>query len=84
LKALDRIASDRLSNDDAEIRDVAGYIARVVTGEQRVSADDAASTPSKHADQIANAIENPKIADALDHADAILEKADQLILGKRQ
>jgi chemotaxis protein MotC len=84
LKALDQIAADRLSDEDAEIREVAGFIARVVTGAQGTSAEvarEANKAPSENSGNAEPTIKNAAVASALERADATLKQADVLILG---
>jgi chemotaxis protein MotC len=78
MKALDQIAADRLSEDDTEIREVAGFIAKAVTGGESVNRDFAAvSTPTN----IPQGSSARKAMKALGDADAALKEADSLISG---
>jgi chemotaxis protein MotC len=85
LKVLDQIAADRLSDEDTEIRAVAGYIARVVAGGEPSGMAQAGPTGTPTPSQrgvVATVAEEPKVASALESADAILKQADLLIQGK--
>ncbi|HXE00700.1 MAG TPA: hypothetical protein VN623_01990 [Hyphomicrobium sp.] len=81
LKVLDEIAADQLSDQDTEIRAVAGYIARVVVGGEpaNVAQADPAAAQMPLGKTTA---EEPKVASALESADAILKQAETLIQGK--
>lgn len=87
IKVLDRIVADRLSDEDTEIREVAGYIARAVTGDEPANAAQATTTDKQElateADggKLAKAAELPAVASALENADATLKHADLLISG---
>ncbi len=83
LKALDQITVDRLTEDDTEIREVAGFIAKTVVGEAEASNLPSASgefqaQQQENVPQGATAI---KATTALNKADAILKKADFIISG---
>ncbi|RUO98722.1 hypothetical protein [Hyphomicrobium sp.] len=83
LKALDQIAADRLSEDDNEISEVAGFIAKSVVGAQSIaprvnSAADGASPKPRPAEAPKEATAM-KASAALDEADKILKKADAMI-----
>jgi chemotaxis protein MotC len=90
LKALDQIAADRLSDDDTEIREVAGYIARVVTGTETTSiAQAGASRAQESAAQTQSSVTGnglgvSRVAGALDAADAALREADLIISGSEK
>lgn len=81
LKVLDEIAADRLSDQDTEIRAVAGYIARVVMGGEPANVAQADPTAAQTPLEKTTA-EEPKVASALESADAILKQAETLIQGK--
>ncbi|MBS0253109.1 MAG: hypothetical protein JSR78_18780 [Proteobacteria bacterium] len=75
MKALDQITVDRLSEDDAEIREVAGFIAKTVTGTQGGTAP-----PHKGDSQtMAQAPGEQSAMTALTKADEILKAADSMI-----
>ncbi|WP_423415974.1 hypothetical protein RLW55_06920 [Hyphomicrobium sp. B1] len=75
MKALDQITVDRLSEDDAEIREVAGFIAKTVTG-----TDVAPTAVRKTAPQaVAQAPGEKNAMTALSKADEILKEADSMI-----
>jgi chemotaxis protein MotC len=83
LKALDQIAMDRLSEEDTEIREVAGFIADTVVG-ARMTAQTDASASGKARHQAAGkprASETAKAETALNSADTILKEADSMISG---
>lgn len=71
MKALEQITVDRLSEDDAEIREVAGFIAKTVTGTEVAPAT--SRTNDTQAPGEKNAIT------ALNKADEILKEADSMI-----
>ncbi len=87
IKVLDRIVADRLSDEDTEIREVAGYIARAVTGDEPANAAQATTTDKQElateagGGKLAKAAELPAVASALENADATLKHADLLISG---
>ena len=87
IKVLDQIVADRLSDEDTEIREVAGYIARVVAGSEPTNAVQPRATDKQElassADrgELAKAVEAPEVASALKNADATLKQADLLISG---
>ncbi|CAA2142879.1 hypothetical protein [Hyphomicrobium sp. ghe19] len=77
LRALNQITADRLSDDDTEIREVAGFIAKSVVGN-----DIAAGRGDIKVRAGGTIAENPilpKAAAALGKADALLNEADQII-----
>lgn len=75
MKALDQITVDRLSEDDAEIREVAGFIAKTVTG-----TEGGPSASDKHNPQtVAQAPGEKSAITALTKADEILKEADSMI-----
>lgn len=77
LRALNQITADRLSDEDTEIREVAGFIAKSVVGnEMGTGRDDmkARAGPTFAEDPIL-----PKAAAALGKADALIKEADQII-----
>jgi chemotaxis protein MotC len=84
LKALDQIASDRLSDQDTEIREVAGFIADTVVGNRMMAQSNLASPSGVTQRRVAP---NPERTDAgtaetaLDKADTILKEADSMISG---
>jgi chemotaxis protein MotC len=77
LKALDQIAADRLSDDDTEIREVAGFIAKTVidTDPRHVPPRNAQANKS----QIAPSPSAANAQTALNRADAVLKEADSLM-----
>jgi len=87
IKVLDRIVADRLSDEDTEIREVAGYIARAVAGDG--PANDAQAAPNGRHElgaeagtgKLARAAEVPAVTSALENADATLKQAELLISG---
>ena len=81
LKVLDEIAADQLSDQDTEIRAVAGYIARVVMGGEPANVAQADPAAAQMPLEKTTA-EEPKVASALESADAILKQAETLIQGK--
>lgn len=76
LKALDQIAIDRLSEEDTEIREVAGFIADTVVGTKVVAQSNFASTSGT-----AKVSNTAKAENALSRADTILKDADSMISG---
>ncbi|MFA5957159.1 hypothetical protein [Hyphomicrobium sp.] len=85
LKALDQITVDRLSEEDTEIREVAGFIAKMVVGNTTEPPRSLASAsgagraqPAANPPPVPSAI---KATAALDNADAILKDADSIISG---
>lgn len=77
LRALNQVTADRLSDDDTEIREVAGFIAKSVVGDEI-----AAGRNDLKAGAGAKITESPilpKAAAALGKADALLREADQII-----
>ncbi|HML27323.1 MAG TPA: hypothetical protein PKE16_00510 [Hyphomicrobium sp.] len=77
LKALDQITVDRLSEDDTEIREVAGFIAKTVVGPASVPA-------TAQGDNVPVTQQGPSANNAmtaLNKADAILKEADSIISG---
>lgn len=88
LKALDQITVDRLSDDDTEIREVAGFIAKTVVGGSDVADTGQKSVPDV-ADKVETAKASPiptamKASAALKDADAILNRADLIISGSEK
>lgn len=85
LKVLDQIAADRLSDEDTEIRAVAGYIARAVAGGEPAStaqSDPLGTQTHSPGSEAATVAEEPKVASALESADSLLKQADLLLQGK--
>jgi chemotaxis protein MotC len=85
LKVLDQIAADRLSDEDTEIRAVAGYIARAVAGGEPAStaqSDPRGTQTHSPGSEAATVAEEPKVASALESADSLLKQADLLLQGK--
>jgi chemotaxis protein MotC len=83
LRALEQVTADRLSDEDTEIREVAGLIAKTVAGDEFAAVR--ASTPGP-APVTAQAIgaaghDVPSATAALGKADAILKEADLIISG---
>ncbi len=88
LKALDQITVDRLSDDDTEIREVAGFIAKTVVGGGEIAGSGQKSAPDV-ADRERSAKTSPipaamKASAALKDADAVLNRADLIISGSEQ
>ena len=87
IKVLDQIVADRLSDEDTEIREVAGYIARAVAGDELANAARATAAGKQElgsepvGGKPAKAAEVPAVASALENADATLKQADLLISG---
>ena len=90
LRALEQVTADRLSDEDTEIREVAGLIAKTVAGDEfaAVGGGTPASTPVKALAIGAAGHEAPgheavvpSAAAALGKADAILKEADLIISG---
>src|SRR6185312_4220885 len=88
LKALQQISVDRLSDDDTEIHEVAGYIAHTVTGVELTSSAErhargeqagTANSNSKNSGKAASEVSH--IAGAIANADAALQQADMVISG---
>lgn len=88
LKALDQITVDRLSDDDTEIREVAGFIAKTVVGGSEVAGSGQKSAPdAAEKEQSAKASPIPaamKASAALKDADAVLNRADLIISGSEK
>lgn len=78
LRALNQVTADRLSDDDTEIREVAGFIAKSVVGDEIAAGrnDIKARADAK----ITESPILPKAAAALGKADALLKEADQIIV----
>ncbi len=74
LQALNQITADRLSDEDTEIREVAGFIANSVVGDKIENAHHGAGAPGIAKDPIL-----PKAAAVLGKADALINEADQII-----
>ncbi|MBS0235478.1 MAG: hypothetical protein JSR99_18565 [Proteobacteria bacterium] len=84
LKALDQITADRLSEDDTEIREVAGFIARTVVGGSEIENSHSASAFGAHQTEQGTGAEVTtaiKASAALKNADALLKEADLIISG---
>jgi chemotaxis protein MotC len=77
LRALNQISADRLSDDDTEIREVAGFIAKNVVGNEIAASRD--DMKARASGPIAENPILPKAAAALGKADALLKEADQII-----
>lgn len=71
MKALEQITVDRLSEDDAEIREVAGFIAKTVTGTEVAPATSRTNDTQAPGEKSA--------ITALNKADEILKDADSMI-----
>lgn len=88
LKALDQVTVDRLSDDDTEIREVAGFIAKTVVGGGEIAGSGQKSAPDVAAkEQSANLSSTPvamKASAALKDADAVLNRADLIISGSER
>lgn len=78
LRALDQVTVDRLSEDDTEIREVAGFIAKTVVGPASVSGP-VSSNKVPSTEQVPSAT---NAMTALNKADAILKEADSIISGR--
>lgn len=81
LRALEQVTADRLSDEDTEIREVAGFVAKMVVGNELTAGH--GSTPIK-AQAVGAAGQEavvPSAAAALGKADAILKEADLIISG---
>jgi chemotaxis protein MotC len=78
LRALDQVTVDRLSEDDTEIREVAGFIAKTVVGPTSVSGP-VSSNKVPSTEQVPSAT---NAMTALNKADAILKEADSIISGR--
>jgi len=74
LQALNQITADRLSDEDTEIREVAGFIANSVVGDKIENAHNGTGAPGIAKDPIL-----PKAAAVLGKADALINEADQII-----
>ncbi|WP_045834912.1 hypothetical protein [Hyphomicrobium sp. 99] len=82
LLALNQIAADRLSDEDTEIREVAGFIANSVVGEKMDNARYGMSAQGTKAPAGGPTPEDPifpKAAAVLGKADALIKEADQII-----
>ncbi len=82
LKALDQIAVDRLSEDDTEISEVAGFIAKSVIGAGNGASRNIASRGASKGAQAIDVTKEAtamKASAAVDDADEILKKADTMI-----
>jgi len=81
LRALNQIAADRLSDEDTEIREVAGFIASSVVSDKIAGSDGSASKIASP--QSGNITPEdrvfPKAAAVLGKADALIKEADQII-----
>lgn len=85
LKALDQIAADRLSDDDTEIREVAGFIAKTVVGNGEAAGSNVASASRAYHPEGPEASSQGdtagKASAAIKKADTILKEADLIISG---
>lgn len=79
LQALSQITSDRLSDDDTQFHEVAGYIARAVAGEKI-----GVEQPKAQIAREATPALPGRVASAIATADAALKKADVIISGRDQ
>jgi chemotaxis protein MotC len=80
LQALSEITSDRLSEDDAQFHEVAGYIARTVS-DSRIG-NVAPPKPKIASQTVSNKPALPgRVASAIETADAALKKANMFISG---
>lgn len=77
LRALNQVAADRLSDDDTEIREVAGFIAKSVVGDEIAAGREGIKV--RAGGTIGENPILPKAAAALGKADALLKEADQII-----
>jgi len=80
LQALSEITRDRLSDDDAQFHEVAGYIARTVSGD-RIGNAIPAKSPIVSQKELNKPALPGRVASAIETADAALKKADMLISG---
>ncbi|HVZ04391.1 hypothetical protein [Hyphomicrobium sp.] len=87
LKTLNGLAGDHLSDDDSEIHEVADYIARTVSGDD-IKADAKPGVrpigPAADAKRSASSLALPRVAGAIESADAALKHADMLISRNEQ
>ena len=83
LRALNQIAADRLSDEDMEIREVAGFIASSVLSDQFANGRGGASVPGIGRAQSGTPMSEdpilPKAEAVLGKADALIKEADQII-----
>ncbi len=88
LRALDQVTADRLSDEDTEIREVAGFIAKTVAGDELSVGQGSTPTSSSVRAQASSASGQdavaPNAAAALGKADAILKEADLIISGSKK
>jgi chemotaxis protein MotC len=85
LRALEQNTADRLSDEDTEIREVAGFIAKTVAGEESTARHGGMQGAGNVKTQVSNATAQEPMASsaaaALGKADAILKEADLIISG---
>jgi len=74
LRALNQITADRLSDEDTEIREVAGFIANSVVGDKIEKAHGSTAASRTGEDPIL-----PKAAAVIGKADELIHEADQII-----
>jgi chemotaxis protein MotC len=82
LQALDQIGTGGLSEDDAEISEVAGFIAKWVVGDENVQSNKSASAVVSKNVQPNDVVKEAtalKASAAISDVDAILKKADTII-----
>ncbi len=88
LRALEQITADRLSDEDTEIREVAGFIAKTVAGGELAVGQSSMPALSPLKAQAIGATRQDAVessaAAALGKADAILKEADLVISGSQK
>ncbi len=84
MKVLDQITDDRLSEEDTEIREVAGFIAKTVALEPNDPAYRPGGAPAPMSATAAQGAGATNAMAALNSADAILKKADFMISGSEK
>lgn len=81
LSALRQITADRLTGNDVEIREVAGYIAQTVTQNKFAAAGDARNAEM---DVSRAATELSRVSTAVKSADAAIEEANMIMSGTKK
>lgn len=82
LSALRQITSDRLSGNDVEIHEVAGYIAQTVTQDKFAAANDVGNAEGKaEAERSRASRELQRMSNAVKSADAAIKEADLIMSG---
>lgn len=86
LETLQQISGDRLSDDDVEIHQVAGEIARTVSGNalNATAARRAVGTPGVVEKATSNPLKSPRVAEVIESADTALKEADLIISGNEK